>query len=100
MDSHVFRPQGTFYVGEHLFVKKRKRGPVLLADLYAKYSLSPEGLHGPYILGSGTNAKSLVLSSFGCFPLVWIHGVCGVHVKGLSSTVLYFFSNILGFSTL
>ena len=76
--------------------KKRKPGPVLRADLYATWSLSVEGQHGPLIRGLGTDAKPLFLCNRGCFPFVWTHAVCGVYVRIFPSIVLYFCSKVFG----
>ena len=76
--------------------KKSKHGPVLLAGLYATYSLRREGLHGPCFGGFGTNAKPLFLSSRGCFPLVGTQAVGGIYLKILPFFILYFCSNVLG----
>ena len=68
--------------------KKRKRGPILLADLYATYSLRREGQQN----FCDTNAKPLFLSKRGCFTRVYTQAVCAVYVEFLPSSVSYFCS--------
>ena len=58
--------------------------------------MSGEGLQGLFIRGLETNAASLFLISFGCFPNVCTDAVCGVYVRIFPSIDLHFCSNVFG----